>query len=238
MGLYPSFQDSFNNSKNNLNKNINNLFLGRVKNIYLNNEPEFDIFGTANIGMIEFKLLNNSIDDNNTNLYAMPLFNNIKQYPLIEELVLITKAPSYKLYNNNKNLEYYYFPVPISIWNNLNNNALPDIDNKNVVLGKSFEESDFIKNIKLKEGDTILSGRYGNHIIFTQNKNNPEIRIINKLTDNINNPWDLIDIDINKYSSITILSNNESNNLILACNNFDTFNENNINNFNTFINEL
>jgi hypothetical protein len=105
----------------------NSLFLRvRVLDIVLNNDhPRFSDVGEWNgIGTIYFEPLDgNSI----TSTYAYPIFPQIKMYPLVNEIVLLTAIPS-KFSENEKNTDviYYYFP-PIGIWNHPHHNAYPRV---------------------------------------------------------------------------------------------------------------
>jgi hypothetical protein len=204
MSLYPG---SSNNS-NKFEKQSQFLFPARVKNILLdsNNKLYSKAKGWAGIGTIQFKPIYSGIDNNKENslLLAKPLFSNIKQYPLKEELVLIINAPSLNLNTNPNSLEYYYFPIPIGVWNNTNHNAMPDIQNYNnnpqtPEFGSTFTEK-IIKTLLPEEGDFIVEGRFGNSIRLSSSTPTKK---------NNNNIWSSTEVDGNP---IIIISNNHNNN--------------------------
>lgn len=98
----------------------------RVLDIVLNNNhPRFPDVGEWNgMGTIYFEPLDGrSINVN----YAYPIFPQIKMYPLVNEIVLLTGIPS-KFVEDEQNTDtvYYYFP-PTGIWNHPHHNAYPAI---------------------------------------------------------------------------------------------------------------
>jgi hypothetical protein len=128
--------------------------------------------------------------------FALPLFPNFKQVPLINEIAYIISFPSPNLQNPEfidlNNTTFYYF-LPINIWNNIHHNALPDplstttttpSEQKsyqqveagsrvkttdgvdNINLGETFDEQPNIKNLQPYEGDVIFEGRWGQSIRF------------------------------------------------------------------------
>ena len=157
---------------------IKALTIVRVTDIIL--DPTHDQFKNHgsydSIGTIFYTELNQS--NSNTNSIAKPLFSFVKNYPLINELVLITSTK-----NKDNKLSSYYLPI-LNIWNHPHHNALPyikDIKNKdynqtinrkleeastNIKLGEYFQEKLNIKPLLPYEGDTIIEGRFGNSIRF------------------------------------------------------------------------
>jgi len=102
------------------------LFLRvRVLDIVLNNNhPKFLSVGEWNgIGTIFFELLDGSAITNNN--FAYPIFPQIKMYPLVNEIVLLSVIPS-KFSEDEQTTSpvYYYFP-PIGVWNHPHHNAYP-----------------------------------------------------------------------------------------------------------------
>ncbi len=157
---------------------IRKLTVVRVTDIILDpSHDQFEKYGNYDsIGTIFYTELNQS--NSNTNSVAKPLFTFVKNYPLINELVLITSTKS----KDNK-ISSYYFPI-LNIWNHPHHNALPYIkDTKNqdynqtinrkleeastnIKLGNYFQEKLNIKPLLPYEGDTIIEGRFGNSIRF------------------------------------------------------------------------
>lgn len=177
------------------------LFPVRVVDIILNDKHEdFEKLGRWNsIGIIKYKTLKTSANENiSTNLpLASPLFPNIKNYPLKNEIVYIISGPSIDSQNQERN-EVTYYISSINIWNNPHHNALPDtisngenekdyqkIENgfpnnsqysNQFSLGKTFIEQDFVSPLLPFEGDYIIEGRFGNSIRFGSTVNNSEIK--------------------------------------------------------------
>ena len=250
MGLYPSLFENDNSSKHELN---NIIFSARVKDILLTNDSPLSkkTEGWSDLGSIQFKPLYKSIDINSdSNLIAKPLFSNIKQFPLKEEVVLIIKGPSNKLNNNPNSTDFYYFPLPVSIWNSNHHNAFPDIPNYNnkkeeLDLGKKFVETQNIRNLLPTEGDILIEGRFGNSIRFSSTskdtpwsnngiKNSPITLIRNGQTLNTpQQPWIPIYEDINEDDSSIYLTSNQDIPLELSCKNLLTFNITLSNSFNS-----
>lgn len=172
------------------------FLIGRVKNIvlgpYLDDSgtpnPEFSSF--ADVGKINFEILyssdNISKSDQMTKS-AYPIFSFIKQYPIINEIVLIITGPSAALNDDFNNQNLYYFP-PYSLWNSINHNAFPNLEeyyeflanfeqkpgyqgttDSNLIelpKGYTFTENEKVKNLTPFEGDSILEGRFGQSIRF------------------------------------------------------------------------
>jgi hypothetical protein len=192
---------SIGNVQNNLNSNPSSLaYLGtgnfnitpvRVLDIILDDTSTgFNKYGGWNsIGAIYYELtstpqsnLPNAIP---LDRVAYPLFPNIKQYPLINELTYIITLPGGNLTEDPNSLISYYFP-PINAWNSQHHNAVPIISNispnqsrdypqvlsgsyrrvtdssTEIYLGKTFEEKINIHPLLPYEGDTIYEGRWGN----------------------------------------------------------------------------
>lgn len=235
--LYPKFNVG---SKSNPQPNTQEiLFPARVKDIILSNYNKnfSNLDGWGSLGIIEFKPLYDKLDSNTTtNFFAKPLFSNIKQYPLKEEIVLILNGPSPRLNENPNSSEYYYINLPVNLWNNNHHNAFPDINYTNEVnFGETFQEDPGINNILPEEGDFILEGRFGNSIRFsstTPNKKqlqnswssqgdsgDPILIIRNKQKSQDSNPWVPIQEDINEDGSSIYLCSNQEIPINLGCNN-------------------
>ena len=91
--------------------------------------PEvFDSLGEYQcIGGVFFNSLNNPNPDPNfiTNKFALPLFPNMSNIPLENEIVYIITLPSTNIQSNVNSTSEYYFQ-PINIWNSVHHNAIPD----------------------------------------------------------------------------------------------------------------
>ena len=187
--------------------NLKPIFGARVQYIILEDKTHpklFKQFGEWNsIGGILFQYLNSPApfkDINNSN-FAKPLFSNVKNYPLENEVVYITSLPSNNIESDVNSTEYYYFTT-INLWNSVHHNAIPDaLGNKlkpqsqqqdyqqteagsvrrvtdgstEIPLGSTFKEKLNIKNLLPFEGDVIYEGRWGNSIRFGSTVNNSSV---------------------------------------------------------------
>ena len=169
----------------------------RVVDIILDiNHPRAEEYGGYDsIGTIFYQNIYRANQGDNTRLTedARPYFSFLKQYPLINEIVLILNAPT-KFYNDDRKSNHKYYLPSVNIWNHHHNNALADTSyyiegdegaspNYNTVggqvvrvaegdnsveipLGKYFNENLSLQPLLPFEGDTIIEGRFGNSIRF------------------------------------------------------------------------
>lgn len=126
-----NFQDSRGSQIPSQIEEINQKFIyARVVDIILNeNHPKFqELGGWSSIGTIFY--LDIEVSDNNLNnsLTAKPLLSNSKNYPLVNEFILLFKLPNNQIFFNESNDTSYYYLNPISIWNNPHLNAYPNIE--------------------------------------------------------------------------------------------------------------
>ena len=180
-----------------------NIIIARVTRIILDrldiNDPVNSDFAELGewgaIGCINFSILysdKNTSYKKTSNYIAKPLLSNIKQYPLVGEIVQIISGPSEKL-NEQKSSQTFYYNTPYNTWNSVHHNAFPDIseyakyvidnntkynkvqeganqgktdDYKEFPLGQTFKEKDDIKDLLPFEGDMIIEGRWGQSIRF------------------------------------------------------------------------
>jgi hypothetical protein len=154
---------------------------------------------------------------------VLPLFPNIKNYPLVNEVVLIL-ALANKEYQNNYNSLTFYYLSPINLWNSPqvnpipspNTNTRPTTQNKGYLeieatntpnkpsvgsntefkVGNYFVEKSNINPLYAYEGDFIIDGRFGNSIRFG---NTVPIRV-----DSLPNNWSKVG---NIGDPITIITN-------------------------------
>ena len=150
------------------------------------------------IGTIQFQIVDSptsdeSISSSKLNL-AKPLYPQLKNYPLVNEIVLLIKLPNKSSISKISGATTYYYFTPLSIWNHPEQNAYPNpLNNQNSDSQKSDyqqmeagnarkvndESSDidlngasggtFIENGNIHPilpfaGDNILEGRFGNTI--------------------------------------------------------------------------
>jgi hypothetical protein len=187
---------SLNKNLNSKNNNTNLLevsslssLITAVRVIYIlldDSDPiKFKKYGGWNgLGTIEYE----SITSLGTTSFAFPLYSNLKNYPLINEIVYTISFPSTSIGKANTSERKYYLNT-ISLWNHPHHNAYPSIanepdppqqkdyiqtqlgsakiitdENKQISLGKTFYERSNIHPLLPFEGDVIQEGRWGNSI--------------------------------------------------------------------------
>lgn len=164
--------------------------------------------GTGNDGVISVEVLS-EVGSTTSNIIpnVLPLSPNHKNYPLINEVVMVVALANSDFQNNFNRLTYYYIN-PINLWNSQETNPLP-VPNQNVKSssqnkgyleteagnpnkpdsqenttfkpGTYFQERGTVNPLYAFEGDNILEGRFGN-----------SIRLGNTVPNNIanlNNSW-------------------------------------------------
>jgi hypothetical protein len=144
------------------------LFLRvRVLDIVLNNDhPKFPSVGEWNgIGTIFFEPLDGSAITSN---YAYPIFPQIKMYPLVNEIVLLSAIPS-KFSEGEQTTEkvYYYFP-PIGIWNHPHHNAYPKTPSYSALQENQQNDYDSVNGSYVRRIDEDPTGI---NLNFTQYSN-------------------------------------------------------------------
>ena len=141
--------------------------------------------------------------------FAKPLFFFQKQYPLLNEVILIITATSKDAMKSNKGAMQNYYLPPLGIWNHPHHNIFPNPRNfakkeytkleeykkagiirrlsedeeTDIPLGDYFNEIANIKSLLPYEGDTILEGRFGNSIRFGSTSRS------DKIPRELKNPW-------------------------------------------------
>ena len=183
------------------NTGINNelLTVVRVKSIVLDEtHPRFKELGEWDaLGTIEYE---NVIKPNIINPLptAKPLYGNVKNYPLINEIVYILSLPSTLIGQLTSNTISYYVNT-VALWNHPHHNAYPSNSNEKpstqqkgynqtelgntskitdqtleINLGNTFVERSNIHPLLPFEGDVIYEGRWGNSVrIGSTVKNSP-----------------------------------------------------------------
>tara|TARA_R100000008_G_C3567429_1_gene159963 strand:+ start:34 stop:1227 length:1194 start_codon:yes stop_codon:yes gene_type:complete len=120
--------------------------------------PDYSKFGTIDA---VFKRGTEVLDS-----YIKPLSNNIVTYPLKGELVNVAKYDG----------EYYY-SMPLNLNQNINMNRLAGERGDNTV---TPQRTKFNRRVLSGPGDTVVQGRFGNHIKLGSDSiyENPSIRIV------------------------------------------------------------
>lgn len=171
-----------------------NVSIGRVTDICLNTNSElFD--GWNSIGLITFEELKSPTPDAEQNKIslstAIPLLPQIKEYPLVDEFVLLFRGPSTS--NPQTSGERTLFYLPINLWNSQHYNGYPtplenDPEDQNTTYEKILAGIPFVPSKKTQTvplngksggqfvekgdvhpilpfaGDNIIEGRNGNSI--------------------------------------------------------------------------
>ena len=217
--------------------------IARVVDIIMDDShPEYDKYGKLDsIGMIKYYKLGTQkpVDDSTIEAYtgvAFPIDRNRVTYPLKNEVVLLTKGPSFSVENQKPNSKDYYQTV-FSIYNHIHHNALPpDTGSKSVDIGNGIDEQGSIAPLQPLPGDYILQGRLGNSIRLSgglstkspwtddSNKNAP-ITIIRNGQKQAEQGYGNILEDINEDSTSIYLTSNHSLPLNLANNKRDSYND-------------
>ena len=207
----------------------------RVQGIILDERHEKweSLGGWDSLGTIFYSGVHETTPETTPNVanVARPLFPNLKQYPLLNEIVLIVKATNRNIYGVGKGEDTYYLPS-LNIWSHQHHNALPTKAHLNqggdskendykqtqggavrqvedgstdITLGRYFNEQINIKPLLPYEGDYIIEGRYGNSIRFGGSVKDEA------LSETTKNDWSQGDEPIG--TPITIIRNGQSSEL-------------------------
>ena len=143
---------------------LQGTFAARVAHVVLDESDEmYSDYGKQNsIGCIFYIPI--GVDYEKKDLrdlpFAKPLDSSVRRYPLNDEIVLITSAPSSILTDRDKSA---YYTRVVSIWNNPNHNAFPAGDD--LELGYSVDEQR-VSPLQPFYGDVVLEGRSGQTVRF------------------------------------------------------------------------
>tara|TARA_R110000782_G_scaffold3273_7_gene12137 strand:- start:416 stop:1663 length:1248 start_codon:yes stop_codon:yes gene_type:complete len=119
-------------SESSLNNTIPSIDEGfqsfRVKDIILDNtHPKFKQYGEWNgIGTIEFEPITKNSGGDVQNPIATPLVPYLKNYPLVNEIVVIFKLINRNISQTNDTPSFYYLNS-LSLWNHPHHNAYPNV---------------------------------------------------------------------------------------------------------------
>jgi hypothetical protein len=207
-GLNKNLNTNFGNNFNtNTAQGLANLIIPvRVLGIILDeSHPLFNHYGGWNaLGVIQYEVVSQPevriFNESDKNIpIAFPANPNLKNYPLINEIVYIISLPNIGVGENSNSVISYYLNLT-SLWNHPHHNAYPSNANEpsppqqkdylqttagsvittvndptKVFLGKTFVERSNIRPLLPFEGDVIHEGRWGNSIRLgstVQNTNN------------------------------------------------------------------
>ena len=143
----------------------------RVVDIILDDtHPEWETYGKMEaLGAIKYRVIGEYQDESDpTKLdIAYPISSNFKNYPLLNEIVLLTSAPALDRDESNSNNSRSYYTTIVNIWNNPHVNAFPDSQQGIEELGYNFEDKANVAPLQPFQGDLIIEGRQGQTVRFT-----------------------------------------------------------------------
>lgn len=143
----------------------------RVVDIILDDtHPEWETYGKMEaLGAIKYRVIGEYQDESDpTKLdIAYPINSNFKNYPLLNEIVLLTSAPALDRDESNSNNSRSYYTTIVNIWNNPHVNAFPDSQQGIEELGYNFEDKANVAPLQPFQGDLIIEGRQGQTVRFT-----------------------------------------------------------------------
>lgn len=201
---------------------------GRVLSVVLDDtHPRYqELGGPKAIGAVELVEISGGTADysstskNQNYRVAYPLQPGIKNYPLINEIVLLVSQPTKKLQQRTTATSLYYISV-VNLWSHPHHNAIPysagsttPSNSKNYIdttlgstnkltdstgiikLGEYFQERTNIYPLQPFEGDIIYEGRWGNSIRIGSTAPNK-------------NPWSTVGT---QGDAITIIRNGQTDN--------------------------
>ena len=149
------------------------VFVARVVDIILDDShDDWSTFGEIEaLGAIRFRVIGEQQDESDPKLLdlAFPLNSNFKNYPVLNELVLVTTAPSMKVDQSNILNTNFYYSTIVNLWNNPHHNAFPDTfaNSGEPDLGYNFEDKANVAPLQPSQGDVIIEGRQGQSVRFT-----------------------------------------------------------------------
>ena len=209
--LYKSLGSIVNNSTRDSLKNLTGKLLsGRIL--------EIDQSGTSTNGTAQVQVLDEiQLGGANILVNVLPLFPNLKNYPLTNETVLVIALANKEFKNNFNNLTFYYLS-PLNLWNSNQVNPIPyptetitpESQNKGVLEvetvgnpnkptsssnttfspGLYFNEDNIPNPTFPYEGDYIIDGRFGNSLRFGNTVPNEIVTVQNNwsVTGSIGDP--------------------------------------------------
>ena len=213
--LYKSLGKIVNNSTRDDLKNLTGKLLsGRIL--------EIDQSGTPTNGYAQVQVLDEiQLGGANILVNVLPLFPNLKNYPLTNETVLVI-ALANREYKNNFNTLTFYYLSPLNLWNSNQSNPIPyptetvtpvsqnkgileveavgnpnkptSSSNTTFTPGTYFNEDNIPNPTFPYEGDYIVDGRFGNSLRFGNTVSNSNTSIENNwsITGSIGDPISIL----------------------------------------------
>ena len=200
MGSGYNYKQDSNVTDPNINSsNQISLHPARVRKAMLEGETYPEVFASLgeyqSIGGVFYSSLNNPNPEPSfqSDQFALPLFPNMSNIPLENEIIYVIKLPDTNVQSNVNSVSNYYFQ-PINIWNSVHHNAIPDplkpsersdgqtedyqkiegglvnvrqvISGSEIDLGDTFTENIETRKLQPFEGDIIYEGRWGQSFRF------------------------------------------------------------------------
>ena len=163
--------DRFLVGTNNSTPLITQIIPVRVVDIILDDtHEEWEKYGQMEaLGAIKYRVIGEYQDESDPTLLdvAYPISTNIKNFPLLNEIVLLTSAPALDRDGSNVNNTRPYYTTIVNIWNNPHVNSFPDTEQGLEDLGYNFEDKSNVGPLQPFQGDVILEGRQGQTVRFT-----------------------------------------------------------------------
>lgn len=160
------------------------LLFGRVVKIALDESTEIlDTQGnTLPIGTILYRDITAEKETKATEHFALPLYANMKQFPLLNEVVMLVQGPTSDIQTNVGTKDVYYSTI-VNLWGSNHHNALPEPNTDiSTILGKDVVELSDINPMYPFPGDVLIEGRHGQSVRFSGN-----MSAKNTLVDDSNN---------------------------------------------------
>ena len=157
----------------NLEEKVPDFFPARVVDIVLDDShDDWSKFGEVeSLGAIRFRVIGEQQDESDPTLLdiAFPINTNFKNYPLLNEIVLITEAPAIDRDDSNVLHSRYFYTTIVNLWNSPHANPFPDTfqNEGDPDLGYNFEDKANVAPLQPSQGDVIIEGRQGQTIRLT-----------------------------------------------------------------------
>ena len=181
------FSRNFNTLDNRFQKKEGTKFIpARVKDVILDEtHPEYELFGGPNsVGAVKYEILakDYTYEDTKELAIAFPINSAVREFPLLNEIVLLTTAPDNTINNIKGSNKVTYYTTVVGLWNHPNHNGSPSQNEDSLNLGEDIEELEIVNPLQPYPGDLILEGRQGQSLRFSGYKSDK-----NTLTDDDNN---------------------------------------------------
>lgn len=139
-------------------KKAGRYFFGKVV------DTSFDVNKPDELGSVQYRFISDNPGIKRG--VAFPLLPNLKNIPLIDELILCVIAPS-ELQEETDKFEKVYYLSSINIWNHPQHSGYTR-EKDSITLHKHFAEQADINPMYPFPGDVILEGRKGQSLRFSE----------------------------------------------------------------------